>query len=281
MNEFTCWQYDFNIDKLSETPINQEKLHPENILSILPEGVFTTFRTVNKSRAFQLTNHFQRMKDSIQFSGRIFPFSIDELRKPIKHILHTSKGNTHRVRIQIPFSDLSKCNIIIEQLFPYPQEVYDKGVFVKTNHLVRLNPKAKLSDFITNSQDEKNILRENKLEESLLLNKYQSILEGLSSNFFAVKDGKLWTANQDILEGITRKLLLEEAFILGIEIVYKTIQYSEIGKIQEAFITSTSRGVMPVVKIDAIEIQNGVPGRMTKRLSDAYNSRFMNEFEEI
>ena len=281
MNGFTWWQYDFKADKFSELSINEEKSRLENVLSSLPEGVYTTLRTMNKSHAFQLANHFQRMMESIQFSGRTFPYSIEELRKPIKHILNTLQGNSHRVRIQIPFIGLSICNIVIDELFPYPQEAYDKGVFVKTNHLVRQNPKAKLSDFISNSQGEKNLLRENKLEESLIVNKYDSILEGLSSNFFAVKGGKLWTANQDILEGITRKLLLEEANLLGIEIIYKAIHYSEIRKIQEAFITSTSRGVMPIVKIDSIEIQNGVPGEMTKKLSDAYYRRFMNEFEEI
>jgi len=281
MNEYTYWQFDFQIDKLSEITITKEKFQSENILSILPEGVFTTFRTINKSHAFQLTNHFQRMVDSIQFSDLTIPYSMDELRKPIKQILKTMKGISHRVRLQIAFKDLSKCNIIIEELFPYPQEVYDKGVFVKTNHLVRQNPKAKRSDFISKSQVEKALLNEHGLEESLLVNKHQSILEGLSSNFFAVKENKLWTANQDILEGITRNLLLEEANRLGIEIIYKAIQYSDIEKLQEAFITSTSRGIMPVVKIDSKDIQNGMPGKITKQLINAYNRRFLNEFEEI
>jgi branched-chain amino acid aminotransferase len=275
------WVYDFKTDEVTKISIEKETAQPEAIIASLPSGVYSTFRTIGKTRAFQLSAHFQRLIESLELSKQVFPYSFDQLRKPLKLLLEALEGEAHRVRLQIPLSDLSRCYLLVEPLQPYPPSVYKHGVSVKTNHLERNNPKAKLTDFVANSQDEKDFIKNTGLEESLILDQDSFILEGLSSNFFAMKNGRIWTASQNILEGITRKIILELAQESGIEILYSPVNYADLDSLQEAFISSTSRGVMPVVKIDSYLVGDGKPGRVTRQLMQAFDGRFFSEFEEI
>ena len=119
------------------------------------------------------------------------------------------------------------------------------------------------------------------------------ILEGLTSNFFAVKGGELWTNEEGVLSGITRSLVLDEAVRIELPVNYKSIMITEIPILEEAFITSSSRGILPVKQIDDVYIGSGQPagpgkpacpcqpGPITKRLVDCLEDRIRNEVEEI
>jgi branched-subunit amino acid aminotransferase/4-amino-4-deoxychorismate lyase len=108
-----------------------------------------------------------------------------------------------------------------------------------------------------------------------------SILEGLSSNFFAIKRGELWTAENEVLSGITRLIVLEEGRKEGLDIHLLPVNYSELPGISESFITSSSRAVLPVVKIDNILLGNGRPGSYTRLLSEKFLVRIKNDARVI
>jgi D-alanine transaminase len=101
------------------------------------------------------------------------------------------------------------------------------------------------------------------------------LLEGSHSNFMAVMGDCLVTApaTNTILHGITRQLLLTLCGDLGIEARQAPIFVSERMKIKEAFITGTTTEITPVVSIDGIPVGDGVPGPVTKRLQQAFNTR--------
>ena len=101
------------------------------------------------------------------------------------------------------------------------------------------------------------------------------ITEGTSSNFFAVIDGELRThpATHAILGGVTRDVTLAAAKTLGIAVVERGFSVAELEGAEEAFLTSTTNDVMPVVKVDAARIGNGEPGAMTKRIGEEVRKR--------
>lgn len=106
------------------------------------------------------------------------------------------------------------------------------------------------------------------------------VTEGSSSNFFIVKDGVVWTHPVDnlILKGITRTVLLEDlAPKLGITVLEKTFSPEFAQNADEAFCTSTSLEVMPVVKLSGKQIGEGVPGTVTKSLLKAYKERIQQQ----
>ena len=98
-----------------------------------------------------------------------------------------------------------------------------------------------------------------------------TVTEGTSSNCFAVIAGQLRThpATRAILGGVTRDVTIAAARTLGIEVVERAFTVSELESADEAFLTSTTNDVMPIVRIDGRAVGSGVPGALTKRLSDA------------
>ena len=107
------------------------------------------------------------------------------------------------------------------------------------------------------------------IEEALLLSEDGVILEGLSSNFFAVLDGALRTAEERVLPGITRALVLDAAQPIT-PVVRRAVGRDELRRVQEAFITSASRGILPVVRIDGAPIGDGRVGGVTRAVTDAF-----------
>jgi D-alanine transaminase len=97
------------------------------------------------------------------------------------------------------------------------------------------------------------------------------ITEGTSSNLFAVIDGVLRThpATHAILGGVTRDVTLAAARALGIPVSETAFTVGELEAAEEAFISSTTNDVMPVVRVDAGMIGSGEPGAVTRRLSEA------------
>ena len=102
-----------------------------------------------------------------------------------------------------------------------------------------------------------------------------AVTEGTSSNCFAVIGGELRThpATHAILGGVTRDLTIEAAAALGLTIGERAFTVAELEGADEAFLTSTTNDVMPIVRVDAGRIGSGEPGMVTKRISAAVQGR--------
>mgnify|MGYP000950917068 FL=1 len=106
------------------------------------------------------------------------------------------------------------------------------------------------------------------------------VTEGSSSNFFIVKDGVIWThpISNFILKGVTRSILVEEIIPkLGYTIVEKAFSPEFALTADEAFATSTSLEVTPVIEIDGKKIGDGKPGPVAASLLDAYHELIQKE----
>lgn len=101
------------------------------------------------------------------------------------------------------------------------------------------------------------------------------VLEGASSNLFAVLDGRLVTypLGPRILAGVTRGVVLELARELGLPVVEGPIRVSDLDRATELFITSTTAEILPVVRVDGHPIGDGRPGPVTRALYTAFRER--------
>ena len=98
---------------------------------------------------------------------------------------------------------------------------------------------------------------------------------------YAINDGVLYTAPADVvLPGISRQIVLEISQPI-LPYVIKPPNITELELLQEAFITSASRGIVPVVEIDLFRLGNGTPGPLTRRLRAAYEEWVAAHLEEI
>ena len=99
-----------------------------------------------------------------------------------------------------------------------------------------------------------------------------AVTEGTSNNAYIVKDGKIITRalSNDILHGITRAAVLRFAQEAQMEVIERDFTIAEAQEADEAFITSASTFVMPVVEIDSQPLGTGTPGPLVTRLREIY-----------
>lgn len=108
--------------------------------------------------------------------------------------------------------------------------------------------------------------------EAWLVREDGIITEGTASNSFIIKNGVLIThpADTHVLPGITREVVIHIARSMQIPVEERGFTVAEAKAAEEAFLTSTSPNVLPVVKIDDTPLGSGAPGPITKRLMAEY-----------
>ncbi len=96
------------------------------------------------------------------------------------------------------------------------------------------------------------------------------VAEGPGFNVFMVKDDVVRTPDRGVLEGISRKTVIELCGALGIALRVEPIPAADLASADEVFISSTGGGVLPIAKVDGKPLAAAFPGPLTRRLQDAY-----------
>jgi len=98
-----------------------------------------------------------------------------------------------------------------------------------------------------------------------------NVTEGAGFNIFAVHhDGKLMTAEDGVLEGITRRTVIEIGRADGRDLHVGPLSAEDVTGASEVFLTSTAGGVMPVASVDGVRLGDECPGPVTRRISSRY-----------
>ena len=143
--------------------------------------------------------------------------------------------------------------------------------------LARQSPRVKDTDLFHQALKQRKQVGRDIFE--VLLTKHGQILEGMTSNFYAIKGKTLVTAQDGILLGVTRHVILGLARGEGMSIEYRAPIVNE--KFDEAFLTSSSRGVVPIISIDNKSVGQGRVGKWTQMLSKAYQAYVEERSEDI
>ncbi|MBS0586260.1 MAG: aminotransferase class IV [Verrucomicrobia bacterium] len=146
--------------------------------------------------------------------------------------------------------------ILTGKVVELPPSLYQNGIAVMTTPLARTIPLAKTTNYLAGQIALKQASRLG-ADEALYTNQEDELLELTRANFFCVMEDKLYTPKEGILFGITRRVVIEAAKELGIEVVEGPIEKKEIPHFKEAFLTSTLKEVLPISKIDSFAIPMG------------------------
>ncbi len=107
-------------------------------------------------------------------------------------------------------------------------------------------------------------------ETVILVDREDNVVEGPGFNVFAAQAGELVTPSLGVLEGITRRTVIELAAEYAIPLEQRAVSAEEVRRADEVFVTSTAGGIMPVTEVDGEPVGNGEPGPITLRLRAAY-----------
>lgn len=249
---------------------------------LLPGGAYTTFRTYEGNKVLRFYDHIQRLEDTARMAGS--PVKLDEktLRSALRQLVHYGlPGKDLRFRLTIDLEKIpGEVYISVGPLSILPLIDYQQGVRVITCDLQRQLPKAKLTRFIARAGPIRQTLPEG-VNEAILVNPQGYLMEGLTSNFFAVRGKELWTAEEGVLAGITRSLVLEAARHSAIPLHLEPVNRSNLAELDEAMITSASRGLLPVRQIDDTVMKGGAPGGLTSSLMEFFIRLTQSEIETL
>jgi branched-chain amino acid aminotransferase len=153
-------------------------------------------------------------------------------------------------------------------------EIEDRGMHLFVSSVERTSPKSidptiknySRLDFITAEFETK----ERGADRALLLDADGHVTEGHGYNIFALCGGTLMTPAQGVLEGITRKTVLELCEETNVKAEAGDFTADQLRGADEAMITSTAGGIIPVTKVDGRPIGDGHVGPLTTRLRDLY-----------
>jgi branched-chain amino acid aminotransferase len=132
--------------------------------------------------------------------------------------------------------------------------------------------RAKITGSYVNGALAKSEAQLNGFDEAIMLTQEGAVSEGSAENIFLVVDGTLVTPSvtDNVLEGITRRHLLDVAASLGIPLVERSVDRTELYTADEVFLCGTGAQLAPVVEIDRRKVGGGVPGPITRRLHEVY-----------
>lgn len=242
------------------------------------DGVYTITNTYQNFKVLKFDAHLDRLEDSARRED--IPLQLDRprLRAALRQMIAEANYGDVRFRITVPRDKPNQFILTIEPFHKPSAEVYANGVrCITLPHSARQNPAAKTTGWMHNREA---FTLPAGIYTGLLLDDDGHILEGTSSNFYAVLDGELRTAGEGALPGIAQQVVFSVAQRI-ITINRKAVHTSDIPHLSEAFITSSSRGIVPVVEIDSIRIGMGQPSAKTRALQQAYNAWVESHLEEL
>jgi branched-chain amino acid aminotransferase len=251
------------------------------------EGIYETMRTYH-GRPFLFDRHMRRLRRSASMIDLVLPFSDEELARQIRETqtAATLGGEAYiRVLVTRGVGELTydlkatpnpSIVIIVKPQVDPPGETYEKGVRVVIvdvvrNHPASVNPMIKSNNLMNSALAMQQALRSNAFE-GVMRNYLGELTECTTSNLFIVKNNAALTPPLEagLLPGITREFLFDIGKEVGVSVAEKTLRDDELFGADEAFLTSTTRELVPIVMVNDHAIAGAKPGPVTWRLLNAF-----------
>ena len=238
-------------------------------------GVFDFARDCH-GRLFHFNDHLARLRRSAEALFLPVRLSNAELTWIAERVVNDSCRERPAVRIFVTggcgsseplFSDASII-VLGEERAAVDPEIYTQGVPLMTVEFQRELPEVKSVNYLNAIRIEPLKRRHGVFD--VLYYSQSGVTECPRNNFFAVRDGVIVTPDQNVLAGVTRSIVLRLADgVFPVE--ERTLKREELQDADEAFITSTSKQIVPVTSVDGDRIGTGRPGRVTARLMQLFD----------
>ncbi len=250
------------------------------------DGIFEGIR-VFAGRVFRLDDHMARFRTGLSHIALDLPGGIEHARGVVLETVRAHGTQEAYVRLIATRGegalgvDPSTCLhprllCLVDQIALYPDEKLATGLAMLTSSLRRppadvLDPRVKSLNYLNNVLA-KLEAKQRGADEALLLNQAGMVAEAAVANVFIVRDGELLTppTSDGALEGIVRMTVLELAGSLGIPAREKTLGRFDLLAADEAFLTGSGAGIVPVTSLDERRIGEGQPGPIYTKLRAAF-----------
>lgn len=242
-------------------------------------GIFD-FLKVEKGIPLFIEAHMQRFQNSAKEMGLQLNYSVEDLKRIVMKLIAKNDFKKGGMKIILTggysedgYLPSEKTNmVILLNSFKTPsRKTYQNGIKLLLHRHFRNISTVKTTNYIVPIRLAKEIKAAGATD--VLYHWNGKISESSRSNFFIVKqDGTIVTSTSHILNGITRKRSLDAAR-QHYKVVEKNISLKDLKEAKEAFLTSTTKGALPVVQVDDMQIGNGQPGDVAQHIHQLLNNQ--------
>src|SRR5579863_2215570 len=235
-------------------------------------STFESLRTYDR-RPFHLDEHINRLYHSANLIELAIPWPREYVAAAVQEIIARNSYKHATIRIYVTGgvsddgvlpSSMPSLALLITPLGERDMQRFARGYRLITTRLQREAPEAKTTNYLAAMRALKEAARRN-ADDALYVNEQNHVLEATRSNFFIFRGDTLVTPRSGVLIGVTRNVVLELA--RGrLLIEERPILLDELSLADEAFVTSSSKEITPVIQIDDSSIGNGSPGPRTTEL---------------
>ncbi len=271
-------------------PIQEAKISVMTSAFNYGTGVFEGIRAFWNAEegelfAFRMREHYVRLLRSARVLLIDLPHTVEDLCRITVELLQR-EGFQEDVYIRpIAYKASEEIGVRLHNLesdlaiFAVPFQAYlpEGGIRAMVSSWRRVEDnaipaRAKITGAYVNSALAKTEAYLAGFDEAIVLNEDGQVAEGSAENLFLVREGVLVTPpiTANILEGITRDTVIALARDLGIPVVERPVDRTELYLAEEVFLTGTAAGLAPVVEIDRRRIGTGKPGPIFTQLRDLY-----------
>ncbi|MFH1533590.1 MAG: aminotransferase class IV [Nitrospirota bacterium] len=220
-------------------------------------GIFETLRTYGDKKIFQTKEHIDRLFDS----AKKIDLSLKYNKTQINHMLEIiTKKSPHKSQI-IKIMAIEDYLILISNPLKLDKKIYD-GVKCMSTTCTRSLPEVKSISYIASYLSHERAKKKGYFD-AILTDKNGEVYEGAYSNLFWFEGHTLCTRKDEVLPGITRETIFK---ISPFKIKFKKIKLSQLIKKKEIFLTTSVKGIVPIIQIDKTKIGNGKPAQNTELL---------------
>ena len=255
-------------------------------------GVFEGIRAYETERGpaiFRHHEHLERLRRSAALYYMELPYQLEKLREATHELIVRNGLSSCYIRPLVyrghgpmgldPLSNPVEVSIAVWEWGSYlGDEAKSRGVRAKVSSWRRISPDsliphAKASGQYLNSVLAKIEVSHAGYEEAILLDDHGHVCEGTGENIFVVMDGRIVTPPQtaSILDGISRKSVIEIARDLGLEVTERDVARAELTLADEVFMTGTAAELTPVREIDDHPIGGGEVGPITREVQRVFD----------
>ena len=233
------------------------------------EGVYETLRTYD-GRLFLYDRHMRRLRNSARMIELVIPFTDEELARHVSDTIGATKldGKEAYVRVLVT-RGVGELSYDLKAT-PKPSWVIIVKPLVR-NHPKAVNPMIKSNNLMNQALAAQQAFQRGAFD-GVMRNDRGELTECATSNLFIVRNETVLTPQVEcgLLPGITRELLFELGGNAGIEVREQVLRDDDLFDADEAFLTSTTREVVPIVAVNEQAIGNGKPGVVTWKLLKAF-----------
>lgn len=213
-----------------------------------PNGVYTVANTFHITQVLKFDAHLDRLEDSARRAGIPLTLNRPKLRGALRQMIVDSGYGDVRYRITVA-PDGADLMLSIEPFTVLSFESKSKGLpFITVPNSARDHARTKSTNWMLERQQIAKSLPQGVMD-AILLDADGYMLETMTANFYGIIDGTLYTAEKGILHGISRQIALEVADGV-LPVVLQPPHIDQLPMMSEAFFSSSSRGIVPINRID-------------------------------